>query len=55
MTSETRPAFTELRQAFIEPQILPHFDLKHHIRIETDTSSYIIIAILSKFTSDDLG
>ncbi len=54
-TSNTRKAFTKLRQVFIETPILNHFDPKHHIRIKTDVSGYIIGEIFSQLISDDLG
>ena len=47
--------FTEFRQAFFKASILHHFDLKRHIRIETDVSGYAIDGVLSQLTSDDLG
>ena len=55
LTSGARKAFTELRQAFIKAPILHHFDLKCHIRVETDASGYAIGGVLSQLTSDDLG
>ena len=48
-------AFTELRQAFFKTQIFHHFDLKCHIRIETDASSYAIGRVFSQLTLDNLG
>ena len=35
-TSKTSLAFIKLRQAFIEAPILHYFNLKCHIKIETD-------------------
>ncbi len=55
LTTDTRRAFTELRQALLEDSILNHFNPKRHIRIQTDTLSYSIGGILSQLTSDDLG
>ena len=52
---KARKDFIELRQAFIEAQILNHFDLKHHISIETDASSYAIVGIFNQLTLDDLS
>ena len=46
-TADARRAFTKLRQAFIKPPILNHFDPEHHIRIETDVLGYAISKILS--------
>ena len=51
LTSEARLAFTQLRQAFIEAPILHYFDLKSHIRIETNASGYAINCILIQLTS----
>ncbi len=55
LTTDTRRAFTELRQAFVEAPILNYFDQECHIGIETDASGYAIGGILSQLTSDDLG
>ena len=55
LTTETRRAFTELRQAFIEALILNHFDSKRHIQIEIDALGYAIGGILSQLTPDNLG
>ena len=43
-----KKAFNHLRLAFIKAPILRHFDLKSHIRIETDASSYAIGGALSQ-------
>ena len=48
-----RLVFTKLRQAFVKAPILYHFDLKHYIRIETDTSNYTISKVFSQLTSDN--
>ena len=53
LTLGAKLAFTELRQAFLKALILHHFDLEHHIRIETNASGYAIIGVLSQLTSDD--
>ena len=55
LTTNTRKAFTKLRQAFVEALILNHFDPEHHIRIEMDALGYAISGILSQLISDDLG
>ena len=52
LIADTRQAFTQLRQAFIKAPILSHFDPEHHIRIETDASSYAIDGVLNQLTSD---
>ena len=44
---EARLVFTQLRQAFVEAPILHYFDLKSHIRIETNISGYAISGVLS--------
>ena len=46
----TRQTFTQLRQAFTKASILQHFDLKCHVRIETDASGYAIGNMLSQLT-----
>ncbi len=52
LTPGAKEAFIHLRKAFIEALILEHFDLKRHIRIETNTLGYIIGRVLSQMTSD---
>ena len=52
LTLDARQAFTQLRQVFTKASILRHFDLKCHIRIETDVSSYAIGGVLSQMTSE---
>ena len=46
-----RITFNYLQLAFIKAPILEHFDLKCHIWIETDASSYAISRVLSQLTS----
>ena len=55
LTSRAKLIFTKLRQAFFKAPILHHFDLKRHIRIETNASGYAIGGVLSQLTSDNLG
>ena len=50
LTPNARQAFTQLRQAFTKAPILRHFDLKCHIRIETDALGYAIGGVLSQLT-----
>ena len=50
LTPDTGQTFTQLRQASIKAPILQHFDLKCHIRIETDASGYGIGGVLSQLT-----
>ena len=45
---KARAAFNRLRLAFTKALILRHFDPKCHIKIETDTSGYIIGCVLSQ-------
>ena len=52
LTPKARIAFTRLKQAFTEAPIFHHFEPESNIRIETDTSSYIICGMLSQLTSD---
>ena len=52
LTPKAREAFTQLRQAFTEAPILRHFDLKCHIRIETNASGYAIGGVLSQLNFD---
>ena len=54
LTPKARLAFTQLKKAFTKALILQHFDLKCHIRIETNTSGYVIGKILSQLTLDNL-
>ena len=54
-TLGARLMFTKLKQVFIKVLILHHFDLKRHIRIETNVSSYTIGRVLSQLILDDLG
>ena len=55
LTPGAKITFTKLRQTFLKAPILYHFDLKRHIRIETDVSGYAIGGVLSQLTSDDSG
>ena len=52
LNSDAKKVFNHLRLAFIKVPILQHFDLKSHIRIETDASSYAIGKILSQLNFD---
>ena len=54
-TSEARLAFIKLSQVFVKALILQHFDLKYHVRIETDAFSYAIGGVFSQLILDDLG
>ena len=54
LTSDTKEAFNQLKQAFTKAPILQYFDLECHIRIETDASGYAIGRVLSQLTSDHL-
>ena len=42
LTSKVKRAFTQLKQKFTKAAIFWHFDLKCHIQIKPDTSSYAI-------------
>ena len=53
LTLKAKLAFTELRQVFFKASILHHFDLKRHIKVETDVSGYAIDGVFSQLTSDD--
>ena len=44
-----------LRFIFIKILIFYHYDLKCHIQIETNASSYDINGVLSKITLNNLG
>ena len=50
LTFGAKLAFIELKQAFFKVPIFHHFDLKHHIQIETGALGYIIGGILSQLT-----
>ena len=52
LTPEAKEIFNYLKQSFIKALILRHFDLKSHIRIETDASGYAIGGVLSQLSSD---
>ncbi len=47
LTTDTRRAFTELKQAFLKAPILNHFDPERHLQIETDASGYAIGGVLN--------
>ena len=51
LTPKARLAFNRLRLAFTKAPILRHFDPECHIRIETDTSGYVIGGVLSQLYS----
>ena len=52
LTLDAKKTFNHLRLAFIKAPILQYFDLKSHIRIETDASSYAISEVLSQSNFD---
>ena len=52
LTPNAKKALNHLRLAFIKAPILRHFDLKSHIRIETDASGYAIGEVLSQLNLD---
>ena len=54
-TSRAKLAFTKLRQAFVKALIFYHFDLEHHIRIETDASGYAIGGVFNQLTLSNSG
>ena len=47
LTSGTKLVFSKLRQTFLKAPILYYFDLKRHIRIETDALGYAISGVFS--------
>lgn len=47
LTPKTRVAFTQLRKTFTKAPISYYFNLKYHIWIKTNVSSYVISEILS--------
>ena len=51
LTPKARSAFNHIWLAFTKALILRYFDLKCHIRIKTDASSYIISDVLSQLAS----
>lgn len=55
LISDIKNVFNQLRQAFTKAPIFQHFDLKHHIRIETNISGYAIDEVLSQLISNNLG
>ena len=52
LTPNAKKGFNHLRLAFIKASILWHFDLKSHIRIETDASGYAIDEVSSQLNLD---
>lgn len=47
---KAKKTFIYLQKTFIKGLIFKHFNLEHHICIETDTLGYIISGILSQIT-----
>ena len=47
LTPNAKKAFNHLQLVFIEAPILQHFNLKSHIWIETDASSFAIGRVLN--------
>ena len=52
LTPDAKKIFNHLRLAFIKAQIFKHFNLKSHIRFETDISAYGIGGVLSQLNLD---
>ena len=52
LTPNAKKAFNHLWLAFIEVLIFQHFDLKSHIWIKTNASSYAIDGVLNSFKLD---
>ncbi len=52
LTLGAKKAFIHLRKAFTKALILRHFDLEHHIRIETNALGYAINEVFSQITLD---
>ena len=48
MSPEAKEAFRRLREAFATAPVLRHFDLKKLIHIETDTSGFALVGIISQ-------
>ena len=55
LISDTKQAFTQLKQTFIKALIFQYFDPKCDIQIETHLSGYAIGGVLSQLTLDNLG
>ena len=55
LTLAAKKVFNHLRHVFIQALIFQDFDPERHIRIEIDASGYVIGAVLSQLTLDDLG
>ena len=55
LTSGTRLAFTELRQAFVKTPIFYYFEPERYIRVEIDVSGYAIGGVLSQLILDNSG
>ena len=54
LNSGATETFNQLKQAFTKALILWYFDPEYHIRIEINTSSYVIGEILSQLIFDQL-
>ena len=52
LTPNSKKTFNYLQLAFIKAPILRHFDLKNHIQIEIDISSFAIGRVLSQLNLD---
>ena len=52
LISDAKKTFNHLRLVFIKAPIFQYFDLKSHIQIETDASSYAIGKVLSQLNLD---
>ena len=48
LISNANKAFNHLRQMFIKVLIYSYFDLKYHIKIKTNASTYAISGMLSQ-------
>lgn len=55
LTLRARLVFDKLRQIFIKPSNLFYFNLKCHIKVETDGLGYAIGDVLSQLSLDNLG
>ena len=53
--SGAKLAFTKFKQAFFKTPIFYHFDLEHHIWIETDVSGYTISEIFNQLILNNLS
>src|ERR1700687_2999006 len=51
---DQKRAFAELKAAFKTAPVLAHFDYEKEIVLETDTSSYVSVGVLSQYDNEGI-